>query len=473
MRVAAYVRPWSKDYYEYFLQNAFPGQPGFLLSDWKGLGDFDWSGAFYRRYIRSNELAKLPIWLTDTVENEIIARNYLLRSLSSAEARNLVRCMSGAIEEMLDRIQPDLVMSPAVDSYVMDLLLRHCNARSISYCGMLPSPITGYTRITAIGEQLDFRDPTDAEVKQAVHSIADPSFTPVDLAEWLNMYGNSNVCLKRALRELPKPYAFPILGWLRDDPHNYHYRASALTRVSFVSQALLIDRYFDSRWLERIRKWSGTKVYIPLQAFPECTTDYHVEQLDLIDFPRLLPRLIDALCSDSNILVCIKEHPGMMGVRPPGFYDSILRRENVVLLSGNVPASSLIAESDVVVTWTGTGGLEAAIRGKPVVTIGRPYYSVGDSFANIMSTMDLDNAAAFVRNIRDRSISADDKFEIARHVLTGTFPGEYRFIRFNKITPSLLADANKLIEGTLAHWKSWADINASHRGTASYAAKIS
>jgi hypothetical protein len=352
----------------------------------------------------------------------------------------------------------------------MDLLMRHCIARSVQYCGMLPSPVTGYTRITAVGEHLSFREPTNAEVEKAVSSIADPTFTPVDLAEWMNMYGNSNVCLKRALRELPKPYAFPLLGWFRGDPQNYHYKASSLTRISFLSQALFIDRYFDEQWLDRIRNWQGTKIYIPLQAFPECTTDYHVEQLDLIDFPRLLPRLIDALCSDSNNLVCIKEHPGMMGVRPPSFYDAILRRQNVVLLSGDIPASSLIEETDVLVTWTGTGGLEAAMRGKPVVVIGRPYYSVGPNFSNITSIADLDNAASFIRGIRGRCPSEEDKFAIARHILAGTFPGEYRFIRFSQTNPSLVSDLDALARGTRAHWRPWADANASYHGFAKYVA---
>jgi len=472
MRIAAYIRPWSKEYYEYFLARAFPDQQHIFLSDWRGLGDYDWSGAFYRRYTAPTDQALAPHWLSSTDEHEIIARNSLLRSLSLVDASHLVRSMSSSIEEMLDRIQPDLVLSPAVDSYVMDLLMRHCIARSIPYCGMLPSPITGYTRITAVGEQLNFREPTSAEVEEAVRRIDDPSFTPVDLAEWMKMYGNSNVCLKRALRELPKPYVFPLLGRLRGDPQNYHYRASALSRVSFISQALLIDRYFDERWLDRIRSWKGTKVYIPLQAFPECTTDYHVAQLDLIDFPRLLPRLIDAICSDSNNMVCVKEHPGMMGVRPPGFYDSILRRQNVVLLSGDIPASSLIAETDVLVTWTGTGGLEAAIRGKPVITIGKPYYSVGESFSTITSVVDLDNAAAHIRGIRDRYIGAQEKRAIARHVLSGTFPGEYRFIRFNQANPSLVSDANKLAHGTLEYWRAWADASASYHGFSSLACNL-
>jgi hypothetical protein len=464
MRIAAYVRPWSKDYYEYFLAKAFPGQQYFFLSDWRGLGDYDWSDAFYRRYKGAPDEALTPHWLSIAVEYEIILRNPMLRSMCLIDASHYVRSMSASIEEMLDQVQPDIVFSPAVDSYVMDLLMRHCLARSIPYCGMLPSPVTGYTRITAIGEQLNFREPTNAEVEEAVRRIDDPTFTPVDLAEWLKMYGNSNVCLKRALREIPKPYFFPLLGRLRGDPQNYHYKASALSRISLFSQALFIDRFFDERWLDRIRSWQGTKVYIPLQAFPECTTDYHVAQLDLIDFPRMLPRLIDAICADGNNLVCVKEHPGMMGVRPPGFYDSIMRRKNVVLLSGDIPASSLIAETDILVTWTGTGGLEAAIRGKPVITIGKPYYNIGGCFSTILNLSDLDNAASNVLQLCGRCVTKEEKYSIAKHVLSGTIPGEYRFIRFDNRDETLVRDANNLAEGVRRHFSEWVEASAKFHG---------
>jgi len=464
MKIAAYVRPWSKCYYEYFLAAAFPGQQHCLLSDWKGLGEFDWSSSFYRLFkLPANQLHS-PYWLSTSDILEIIVRSFLLRSMSIVEAMHLVRCMSSAISEMLDYVQPDLLFSPAIDSYVMDLLMRHCVHRRIPYCGMLPSPITGYTRITAVGEQLSFRDPSDLEIQDAIRLVSNPSFSPVDLREWMKMYGNRNVSLKRALRELPKPYYFPLVGFLRGDPRNYHYKASAETAVSSISQSLFVDRFFDNNWLDRVRSWSGTKIYIPLQAFPECTTDYHVDQLDLIDFHNVLPRLVDSLCADENNLVCIKEHPGMQGARPAGFYDLFRHRHNVVLVSSGIPASVLIAETDVVVTWTGTGGLEAAIRGKPVVTIGKPYYSVGMSFLNLTNIQEVDNASELIRDIFCETPSAGNKYEIIKHVLSGTFAGEYRFIRFDKTDADLIYDIEQLVVSTTKYWKSWSQAFAKHYG---------
>lgn len=456
-RIAAYVRPWSSSFYQYFIPRAFDGGRPVLLSDWKGLGDFDINSAFYRYFRGPAENVRIPVWLNHSVESEMILRNFLLRNLPLEQASRMIRAMSRAIEDALDQTQPDAMLSPAVDSYVMDLLKRHCVARGIPYCGMLPCPFPGYTRITAVGEYLQFRSPDDSEIDLSVQHVANPSFRPVDLDEWLKMYGASHVHLKRALRELPKPWVFPVLGRIKGDPLNYHYLYSAKTSVSFFSQALFVHRYFTDGWLDKLRQWTGTKVYIPMQAFPECTTDYHVQELDLIDFPRLLARVIDALAQDNSILVCLKEHPGMVGARPPGFYEALLNRPNVLLLDAQVPAASLIAETDVLLTWTGTGGLEAALRGKPVITLGKPYYSHGPMFRTVHNLAELDQIAQTVLEVTHVQSTADQMREVGRHVLSGCFPGEFRFIRFDEQDPGLRKDADALAEGLKRHWSSWAN----------------
>lgn len=457
MKVAAYVRPWSRSYFEYFLGQAFPDAQPLLISDFRGLGDYDWSGRFYAHLSTAPGNVRCPYWLDIDTELEIIARSYLLRSMSMQKASRLLRAMSRAIENMLDAISPDAFVSPSVDSYVMDLLVHHCVHRDIPFCGLLPCPFPGYTRVTARGEYFSFRTPGVEECRDSIAKVVDPSFRPVDLTEWLKMYGSNLVYLKRSLRELPKPYIFPLLARLRRDPMNYHYMASALTSVSFVSQALRLHRFFRSDWIERVSGWRGTTVYLPLQAFPECTTDYHVAEMDLIDFPRLMPRALDALTRKPGVLVCVKEHPGMMGARPPDFYEQILARRNVVLISGDVSAAEVIARCDIVLTWTGTSGFEAALRGKPVVTIGKPYYSCGPLFRNVRSLAQLDDLASVTGELKNITPTEGTQEEVARHVLSGTFPGEFRFIRFNARDESLRRDADALARGLRIHWASWRD----------------
>src|SRR5574337_1132298 len=148
MKVAAYVRPWSRNYFDYFIRQAFPGAQPLLLSDFRGFGDYDWSGRFYAHLKASIGDVRCPYWIDTQTELEIITRSYLLRSMNMTKASRLVRAMSRAIEDMLDDTHPDAFVGPSADSYVMDLLIRHCVRRDIPFCGLLPCPFPGYTRVT-------------------------------------------------------------------------------------------------------------------------------------------------------------------------------------------------------------------------------------------------------------------------------------------------------------------------------------
>lgn len=455
MKVAAYVRPWSIDYFSYLLPKAFPSAETIMLSDFRRLGDYEWSEHFHKLYGNQSSDSTPPYWLDHNTEFEIIIRDRLLRSIPLLEASRMLRAMSQSIKIMLDEVMPDALVSPSADSYVMDLLIRHCKSRNIPYCGLLPCPFPNYTRVTSIGEIQSFRTPTEDECSSAIAAVKNPAFQPVDLVEWLKMYGNTNIRIKRSLREIPKRYVFPIIGKMRKDPLNYHYMGSALSSVAFFSQAVLINRSFDSEWRSRIASWNGVKVYIPLQTYPECTTDYHVKEIDLIDFPRLLPRLLDALCLDKSILVCVKEHPGMMGSRPPGFYNEIRRHKNIVLINGDVPASTLIESTDMVLTWTGTGALECVLRGKPAITIGTPFYNKGPMYTSIRSLKELDNVSDLVMEAVQKRPGKNNDIIVASHILSGTFQGEFRFINFDKQDKTACIHAEELAESLKRYWEVW------------------
>lgn len=88
--------------------------------------------------------------------------------------------------------------------------------------------------------------------------------------------------------------------------------------------------------------------------------------------------LADSLPSDWYLVV--KEHPSMFRylfdpqVRDSQFYDAINALPNVTLSPLEVPPFELIDRSMIVSTITGTVGIEALIRGKPVVVFGAAQY---------------------------------------------------------------------------------------------------
>ena len=370
-RLLVYVRPWSVAFLTYFARRSFPDAQITVISDFKGLGDVDLTGAFAARLTGGRAL-EWPAWASMAHEYEILRRSFFLRSLQADEARRWSGHMARCIDEAVERVQPDAMIGISGDSYVTDLLCRACRARQAPFLGLIPSPVPGYTRVTGKGEVPLFRDVAAEEIDAALGQLRKPEFRPPDLSAWLQRYGKL-FRLNRAIREKPKRWVFPVVGWWKGDPYNYHYRASALGRVSILSQAIFADRFFDARWRETLDADPRPRLYLPLPVYPESTTDYHVTPLEMLDFEGLLHSVLRLADADQGFRVIVKEHPGMLGARPPGFYRTLQPYRSVTLVSGDVSSNEVLAASHVVLTWTGTVGLEALARGIPVVTLGRPY----------------------------------------------------------------------------------------------------
>jgi capsule polysaccharide modification protein KpsS len=71
----------------------------------------------------------------------------------------------------------------------------------------------------------------------------------------------------------------------------------------------------------------------------------------------------------------VKEHPNHLGELPWGALRRIARLDNVCLLDSEVNSHHLIEKCAAVVTINSTAGYEAILYQKPVVVLGKPFYS--------------------------------------------------------------------------------------------------
>ncbi|OHA20394.1 MAG: hypothetical protein A2849_01290 [Candidatus Taylorbacteria bacterium RIFCSPHIGHO2_01_FULL_51_15] len=119
-------------------------------------------------------------------------------------------------------------------------------------------------------------------------------------------------------------------------------------------------------------------VYLPLQYQPEATTNplggIFMDQI------RMVKTVSEALPKDWFIYV--KEHPSQWGrqttkfnfFRCKGYYDTLAKFPNVKIVPMNTKTEALSGGCQAVVTNTGTAGWEAALRLKPTITFGYPWY---------------------------------------------------------------------------------------------------
>jgi len=112
-------------------------------------------------------------------------------------------------------------------------------------------------------------------------------------------------------------------------------------------------------------------VLLLLQVTPESSintySQYFIEQERVIDLIRLnIP---------SNFQILVKEHPAMRGMRSNSWYKKIKKKAGVYLVSHKVDTRKLMKQTKLVVTVTGSVGLECYHLDIPVIMFGQTFFS--------------------------------------------------------------------------------------------------
>jgi hypothetical protein len=112
-------------------------------------------------------------------------------------------------------------------------------------------------------------------------------------------------------------------------------------------------------------------VYFPLHV----TDDFKIKRLipHCSDQAYLIEQLSDALPQGHDLV--LKEHPVSIGRNPASMLRRLVARENVRLVDPYTSSHDLIERSAAVAVIGSTVGLEALLHGKPVLTLGRPFYA--------------------------------------------------------------------------------------------------
>jgi CDP-glycerol glycerophosphotransferase (TagB/SpsB family) len=112
-------------------------------------------------------------------------------------------------------------------------------------------------------------------------------------------------------------------------------------------------------------------IFFPLQMTPESSINtlesYFIDQLKLIDLIRLnMPH---------NFFLLVKEHPVMIGERKSDFYGEINKKSGVLLVNNNLSTKELIKKASLIITITGTVGLEAYLDDRKTLMFGPTFFS--------------------------------------------------------------------------------------------------
>jgi hypothetical protein len=183
-----------------------------------------------------------------------------------------------------------------------------------------------------------------------------------------------------------------------------------------------MNRYYNFWFTKTINSTDKYFIY-PLHYEPEASTlvrAFHFsDQLALI-------KLIAKLLPIDSILV-VKEHSGNKGYRKTEFYRELFYMPNIVLRPPEYDVSKLINNSMCVITLTGRMGWEAIVNNKPVITLGRSFWSSIDSVYCVQSWKELSSAIMACYNKKEQGAThnKDNLVKFTAAYMACTYKGNF------------------------------------------------
>ena len=337
-----------------------------FLTDGKCKGTRDTRAVFYTALKAGDKSHEL----TEDDLDEVTARCRLLRNIDQTQARRLAHAMAIALASELAECKPHAILSHWVDEYVTHLLSLLAAKRGIMYLGYAYSYFPGKAQLIqyAYGEAFVVRDPNPEEVDAVYEAVNHRAYRQ----NYLQPAHYTPVQhIKYMLRHRLKRLVFWTKGLLERDPWHLHY---AIT--PFIVDRRRLSDYpdksdFTENWQDRLSTAKAQRpgvsvVYLPFAYFPESAIDYWVQDRRILDYEDVTLEAINHL--REHMIVVVKEHLHMLGARNRRFYDKLNALADVISVHPSEYSNDVLAASDAVLLGGGSVGLEASIRGKPIVS---------------------------------------------------------------------------------------------------------
>ncbi len=421
-----------------FLGNNLGCAHSTVVTDLRGEGDISIVDDFYkelRRFRKNPDLAFTL--LTEAQIVDVIARCRVLRWMDTGLAHAMVKAMSSVLDQVLTRLNPNIVLSLPIDRYPTDLLDRLAQARGIPYVQLTASVLPGMSMLLQRGKPLlSDRSPSENLIQEKLHELIAPSFVPSYVPRKSSY--TTTIFMRTLAYFQARALAFKVISYLKRDPLNLHY-LDAQSNLGHKCRwrDIRVVNLVNPDWQKRLQDFPQDKrVMFGLQLFPEASIDYWIDAIELIDHERLVVEAAIAF-SKAGFLILVKDHPLQFGFRQTDFLDRLLEIPNVVIVPYDVPGQQLLEMVDISFTCTGTLGLQAALLGKTSV-VTDSYYTNDDDFVVFRSREEIRDLPQRAMADRLQTVDLPTRHKrIVRQLLKGSFDGDlFSFKNFNPAQPT-------------------------------------
>ena len=420
-----------------------------VVTDLRGEGDISVVDDFYaemqRLQRRPDPLFSL---LTADEKRNVIARCRTLRWLEPELAHTMVEAMAYALDRVLDRIAPRLVLSFPIDRYVKHVLKLLAARRGVPYLELTASVVPELSMLLRDGRLASpLGEAAAYEIERQIATITSPTFTPSYVPKKATYTRGKFVRTLGYYRA--RALALKLKSLRQVDPLNIHFLDAQPTLGHKCRwRDIRIVGLSDPQWRAKVEAVpQAQRVLFGLQLFPEASIDYWIANPALLDHENLVVRAAKAF-SDAGFVLMVKDHPLQFGFRQTEFIDRLRALKGAVIVPYEVSGNELMSLAGVNFTFTGTMGFQAALQGiKSVVT--DSYYSNDEDFIVFRSPEELDLLPQRVLNFDPATqVLVQRQRRIIGQLLQGSFAGDfYSFKSFSHVKPTAGADTMALALG--------------------------
>lgn len=345
-------------------------------------------------YLKSfEEKYKINLWQTAYFDR-MFSETSEYYKFKTTQVLSLLERACKFSDAVLDEINPDFFVTKMVNMHHNHLFYEVCKAKGIKVL-MLVADRFGYRYM--ISQNANKIDPNESRMPSN-----DTKKTISELQNYLKQY-SSHEQTKQVATNFQVYRWKPIISWFfgfflspRNNNSRNHFNHYGETRLKVLVYAMIhvLQKKYRESFLNRnlIREIDDKIpfIYFPLHVYPELSlligAPFYTNQIEVIkNIAKSLPM---------GYKLYVKEHPGMRirNWRSISFYKQIMNLPNVHLVHPSITTEEIVKKCSLVITITGTTGLEAAFNEKPAIVLSDVNYSILPSVYRLKNIEELPQA---------------------------------------------------------------------------------
>lgn len=285
-----------------------------------------------------------------------------------------------ALERLFDTVRPDVVLSFICVTVGDYLGYRIARARGIPFFNLRPTRVRNFVHLAQ-----DVFEPS-ARVQEAYErrrSEGTADAADAEAAHYMERLRTGDARYEGVLTSGPAAPRRPVLrravallarlASTPRDPHAAgHFDTLWTTRVVRPARRRALARLIAEQGRVAGPLPASGYALFPLHTEPEVTLLVYSRQwLNQIEVVRLLAQSLPL-----GMPLLVKEHPASAGKRPRSYYEKLTAIPGVRLVAPELPSRPLVENAALVATIAGSIGLEAVLRGRPVLLFGHAPYEI-------------------------------------------------------------------------------------------------